>query len=361
MSVGARGPRESSQDSYASGQATVSADGRYVVFESRAARLVSGDTNQNFDVFVRDRAARHHRAGQRRAGRRPGERRQSVASLAISADGRFVAFDSDATNLVPNDTNHRDDNVFVHDRQKGTTERVERGTAAALQANWNSEHGRWRSRTTGGSSPSARTPPTSSPGDTNDARDVFVRDRATGRTERVSVRSNGAQANRSRLGDGDLGRRAVRGLRVRRRPTSSRTTPTAEQDVFVHDRQTGRTERVSLGPQRRGRPTATATTRDLAATGATSPSSRDATNLVQGDTNGRSTSSSTTARAGPPSASASGRAASRPTAAATPRRSRGTAATWPSPRPPRTSSRATPTAATDVFVRDRRDRRRPSG
>ena len=56
------------------------------------ANLVPGDTNTSLDVFVRDRRGRHHAPGQRRQRRRPGERRQLRA--AISADGRYVAFDS---------------------------------------------------------------------------------------------------------------------------------------------------------------------------------------------------------------------------------------------------------------------------
>ena len=95
----------------------ISADGRYVAFESNASNLVTGDTNHSFDVFVRD-----FRSGT--------TQRVSVASdgtqangdsygQAISADGRYVTFDSDASNLVPGDTNHRTD-VFVHDRRSST-------------------------------------------------------------------------------------------------------------------------------------------------------------------------------------------------------------------------------------------------
>ena len=93
---------------------TLSADGRYVAFYSNASNLVANDTNDNTDVFVTDRQT--------------GETtRVSVDSLgrggngfsyqpSLSADGRFVSFYSDASNLVPGDTNDGYD-VFVHDRR----------------------------------------------------------------------------------------------------------------------------------------------------------------------------------------------------------------------------------------------------
>ena len=77
-------------------------------------------------------------------------------SPSISADGRFVAFLSDATNLVPGDTNGAGD-VFVRDRQTGTTERVSVGPGG-VQAD--AAASTRRSRRTGASSPSTRMPPT---------------------------------------------------------------------------------------------------------------------------------------------------------------------------------------------------------
>jgi Tol biopolymer transport system component len=101
----------------------LSADGRFVVFESLATNLAPGDTNGSWDVFVRDME-------------RGITERVSVASNgaqgngdsengAISADGRFVTFWSRSTNLVAGDTNEYVD-VFVRDRHAGTTERVSR-------------------------------------------------------------------------------------------------------------------------------------------------------------------------------------------------------------------------------------------
>ena len=113
---------DGTQGDYDSGYySSISANGRYVAFESGASNLVSGDTNYNWDVFVQDRQSGL-------------TTRVSVASdgvqgnggavySSISADGRYVAFHSWATNLVSGDTDGWDD-VFVHDRQSGQTERV---------------------------------------------------------------------------------------------------------------------------------------------------------------------------------------------------------------------------------------------
>ena len=100
---------------------SISADGRFVAFTSAAINLVPGDTNGVADVFVHDRlTGTTERVSVDSAGTQ-GNGNSSEPS--ISADGRFVAFSSDATNLVPGDTNGARD-VFVHDRLTGTTERV---------------------------------------------------------------------------------------------------------------------------------------------------------------------------------------------------------------------------------------------
>jgi len=111
---------------------SISADGRYVAFESFAANLVAGDLNGLFDVFVHDRDADgdgiYDEAGAistvRVSVRSDGtEADQASAAPSISGDGRYVAFVSDATNLVAGDLNGLFD-VFVHDLQTGATTRV---------------------------------------------------------------------------------------------------------------------------------------------------------------------------------------------------------------------------------------------
>jgi Tol biopolymer transport system component len=101
---------------------SISADGHFVVFSSTSDKLVAGDTNEMSDVFVYDRqSAQTRRVSISSAGAQ--SNLDSCCSAAISGNGRFVAFLSAASNLVPNDTNDAQD-VFVHDLQSGTTERV---------------------------------------------------------------------------------------------------------------------------------------------------------------------------------------------------------------------------------------------
>ncbi len=102
-------------------QSRISADGRVLAFVSQADDLVPGDTNGWSDIFVRDRVTGvTERVSVSSEG---AQADQGSWNVAISGDGRFVAFDSDATNLVPGDTNGFAD-IFVRDRLLGTTERV---------------------------------------------------------------------------------------------------------------------------------------------------------------------------------------------------------------------------------------------
>ena len=98
----------------ASNPPTFSANGRYVAFASDATDLVPGDTNGHSDVFVRD--LKLHTTYLVSVG--PGGIQGNADSYqtAISANGRYVAFDSDASNLVGGDTNGFSD-VFVRDRK----------------------------------------------------------------------------------------------------------------------------------------------------------------------------------------------------------------------------------------------------
>lgn len=177
------------------GSPALSANGRHVAFASAGSDLVAGDTNGLGDVFVRDRKTRVTErvsvsgTGQQAEG---GE----VGTVAISGNGRYVAFLSSATNLVPGDTNGTED-VFVRDRVAKTTERVSVGAEGRqaddyFQTLTMSADGRYVSFC----SYSARLVR----GDTNGATDMFVRDRRTRTTTRVSLASDGAQANGRSLG-----------------------------------------------------------------------------------------------------------------------------------------------------------------
>jgi Tol biopolymer transport system component len=224
---------------------SISADGRFVAFLSTSTNLVPGDTNDWSDVFVHDRrTGRTERVSVSTAGAQ-GDFWATTA--AISANGRFVAFGSQATNLVPGDTNDGSD-VFVRDQQTGRTERVSVSTAGVQGT------GQSASRDFGGTAISAdgRFVAFESgasnlvPGDTNDAQDIFVRDRQTGRTERVSIGRGGAQSNGFSTGPAI----SANGRFVAFASNATNLVPgdtNRARDIFVRDRQTGRTERVSVG------------------------------------------------------------------------------------------------------------------
>src|SRR5688572_5428087 len=162
-------------------QAATSADGRYVAFASTSPSLVPGDTNAKGDIFVHDRVTG---VTDRVSVASDGAQADETSSFfSISGDGRYVAFANTASSLVPGDTNGSFD-VFVHDRDTGTTERVsvasdESEANAASYIPAISADGRYVGF--------AALASNLAPGDTNQVYDVFVRDRAAGTTERVSV------------------------------------------------------------------------------------------------------------------------------------------------------------------------------
>src|SRR5207248_6383455 len=113
---------DGNQGNYCTGvESSISADGRFVAFSSYATNLVPGDTNGWADVFVHDRQTRTTERVSVGSTGNQGDRLSFYPVL--SADGRFVAFVSEATNLVPGDTNRARD-VFIHDRVSRTTERA---------------------------------------------------------------------------------------------------------------------------------------------------------------------------------------------------------------------------------------------
>jgi Tol biopolymer transport system component len=166
-----------------------SRDGRYVAFHSSATNLVPGDTNGCQDVFVHDRMTGvTERVSVATDG---AEGTRGSLHPAISADGRYVAFDSWAPDLVAGDTNDRVD-VFVRDRQTNTTQRVSL-SSSGVEGNDTS----WYPAISGDGRFVAFQSFASNlvSGDTNSAEDVFVRDRQTSTTIRVSVSSGGVQGN----------------------------------------------------------------------------------------------------------------------------------------------------------------------
>jgi Tol biopolymer transport system component len=100
---------------------SITPDGRWVVFQSYATNLVASDTNGKADLFVFDRLTRRTVLISRTMG--GGAANGDSFGSSISADGRFVTFESDARDLVPNDFNNARD-IFLVDRQTNTTTRV---------------------------------------------------------------------------------------------------------------------------------------------------------------------------------------------------------------------------------------------
>ena len=261
----------------------VSADGRYLAFESRAANLVPGDTNGESDVFVRDRQLGTTQRVSVSSSGAQGDGQGSFGA-AITPDGRYVAFLSYSTNLVTGDTNGRID-AFVRDRQLGTTERISVATGGA-QGNGDCDDGVSIS-TDGRYVAFASAASNLVAGDTNGFQDIFVRDRVGGTTERTTGYTGGFQGNADSHDPFLSG--GARYVTFRSGASNLITGDTnGVDDVFVFDRHTGTTQRVSIDSNvgqgngsAVGRPTISSDGRLVAF-------SSLASNLVSGDTNGTS-------------------------------------------------------------------------
>jgi Putative Ig domain/Fibronectin type III domain/WD40-like Beta Propeller Repeat len=270
-----------------SGGSAISANGRYVAFVSYASNLVAGDTNGSPDVFVHDMVTgATTRVSVASDGTQANDYSWNVP--AISADGRYVAFYSSASNLVVGDTNNSTD-VFVHDTVAGTTTRVSTATGGT-QANNNSRSvaisadGNYVAFASDASNLVA--------GDTNNATDVFMHDMATGATTRVSVATGGTQANNT--SDGSTNSENPPSISADGRYIAFHSDASnlvagdtnGQTDVFVRDQVAGTTTRVSLasdGSQAAGGPSYAPA---ISADGSYLTFTSLASNLVAGDTNG---------------------------------------------------------------------------
>jgi Tol biopolymer transport system component len=226
----------------ASRNPALSADGRFVAFRSEASNLAPGSAHNGSHIYLYDRlAGTMERVSVNSAGE-PGN--DDSYRPAVSADGRFVAFSSRATNLVAGDTNGAED-VFLRDRHSGTTVRITVGEQG-VEANGHSMEpaisadGRLVAFQSQASNLVA--------GDTNGVADVFVYDRLAGSVERISTNSLGEQANRH-SGQPAL---SADGSIVAFVSAATNLAPGAWQGylaVFVHERQTAVTGRVSSSRQ----------------------------------------------------------------------------------------------------------------
>ena len=220
-------------------------DGRFVAFGSEASNFVPNDTNGKSDMFVFDRSngvfdrvSVSSNGAQSNAG--AGGRGMLIQSM--SDDGRFVVFNSSDSNLVAGDTNGMSD-VFLHDRQTGETTRV--SVASDGTEGNNNSHSEAIS-SSGRFIIFTSLAPNLVPGDTNGTDygfDVFVHDRQTGTTERVSIGPNGEQ---STVGSGHPSISADGRFVAFYSSSPNWHNDNSSSDVYVRDRFTQTTERISI-------------------------------------------------------------------------------------------------------------------
>ncbi|MBI3848065.1 MAG: PD40 domain-containing protein [Planctomycetes bacterium] len=274
------GPNGEQGNSF-SGFNSISADGRYIAFESNATNFAPNDTNGFVDVFVRDVDA----ATLEMVSLGPGGILGDGISMDpwITADGRYISFTSFATNLVAGDTNGRTD-IFVRDRQTNVTSRVSvdsAGNQTPGNSSWSviSSDGRYVCFQSDSY--------TLVPNDNNLVPDVYVRDRVAGTTARVSVDSAGHEANGesstpSMSSDG-------RYIAFESQATNLVANDTnGLSDVFVHDRVSGTTVRASVSSTGvEGDDVSGTYGFEISPDGRYVAFASSATNLVPNDANGR--------------------------------------------------------------------------
>lgn len=256
----------------------ISADGRYITFVSRAGNLVAGDTNGNWDVFVRDSSGG---TTTRVSVSSSGVQADDLSDAPdISSDGRYVAFVSLATNLVGTDNNGTAD-AFIRDRTTGGTSRISISTLGIEGDDYSgspsvSADGRYVAFDSFASNLII--------GDNNGTQDVFVRDRQLGVTSRVSVSSGGVEGNAL------SGSPAISsdGRYVAFTSWASNLVTgdsNLVSDVFIHDRSSSITSRASVsatGVEGNGESSGVS----ISGNGTRVAFHSYAANLVSGDTNG---------------------------------------------------------------------------
>jgi len=218
---------------------SISSDCRYIAFGSLASNLVTGITTTVNNVFIRDRDTGSTELVSVDSAGVEGNGYSSNAS--VSADGRYVAFNSSASNLVTGDNNGFTD-VFLHDRNTGTTTRVS-VSSAGLEGNSLSDepsvsaNGRYVAFASLSSNLVS--------GDTNGAEDIFIHDSDTGTTTRVSVDSAGVEGdNGSRLPSISADGRYVAFDSAAKNLVAGENTIRSGH-IYVHDRNTATTRRLS--------------------------------------------------------------------------------------------------------------------
>jgi hypothetical protein len=238
---------EGVQSNHRNFEPAISFDGRHIAFGSEATNLIPGDTNGRLDIFVRD-----HLAGQTERVSVASEGAQANGDCMfqnISANGNYVVYATFASNLVPGDTNNNWD-VFLVDRQTLHTSRIsvasdgQEGNGGSWYPSV-SDDGRFVAFLSAATNLAPE-------GDTNGAHDIFVRDRQNGTTTRVSVASDGTEGNHYSGDSNSLmgwpasisnGGRFVAFHSLASNLVSGDTN--GKFDIFVHDTQTGVTAAIT--------------------------------------------------------------------------------------------------------------------
>jgi Tol biopolymer transport system component len=176
-------------DSQGAKNPVVSDDGRYIAYESKSPELVANDTNGKEDIFLRDQVA--GTTVRLSVGPNGEEADGPSYEVSMSSDGKYVAFESNATNLVANDTNGARD-IFVRNMTTGTTTLVSRSTEGVIGDGASddvhiSDNGKYLVFESDATNLVA--------GDTNTQQDAFLHHRITGVTTRVSINSSGVEGN----------------------------------------------------------------------------------------------------------------------------------------------------------------------
>jgi Tol biopolymer transport system component len=209
---------------------SISNDGRWFAYSSNATNLVPGDTNGLLDIFLYDRTTGTTELVTRGVGGAPADR--GSYATRISANGRYVTFHSEATNLVPGDTDG-DDNAFVWDRESKEITRLP------------GKHSLWPDISADGRYVTYSTEARLVPEDTDDFIDVYLYDRNTGQASLVTRKVSGGAAGGYDSTISDDGRYVAFGSDSEQLISDK---VNGGYNIFLYDRQTGTTTVVSRPP-----------------------------------------------------------------------------------------------------------------